>query len=87
MKRVTRLNDLEKLIMCCLIYGDTDKQIAARIGTDINKVRGYNKTLFRKLVVTNRTEAAMLGWQHLLATDTPPNRHTLADYLLMRRWA
>ena len=55
----------EKLVLMCLVTGATDKQIAKRLDLTQAEVRGITKSLFPKLGVHNRTQAATWTWRHI----------------------
>lgn len=55
------LSSRENLILQCLIGGDSNKRIARSIGIAEATVKVHVKAIFRKIRVTNRTQAAIWG--------------------------
>ncbi len=58
---VPRLSTQEKRILSCLIIGDSNKVIGRKIGISEQTVKVNLRTIFRKLRLKNRTQAAIWG--------------------------
>jgi len=62
--RVPRLSARQKLILRCLINGDSNKTIARRIHITEATVKVHVKAILRKIRVHNRTQAAIWAMNH-----------------------
>jgi DNA-binding NarL/FixJ family response regulator len=62
------LNEREREILQLLARGMTNAAIADRLALAEGTVRNYVSSIFAKLNVTDRTQAAALAWQHGLVT-------------------
>lgn len=72
------LTDKEKLVLTHLIDGATDKEIAERTGISIQVIRAHLvKSIFLKLGVRNRTQAAVVAWTRGMTAPGQCNGHTL----------
>jgi DNA-binding CsgD family transcriptional regulator len=60
-QEIPRLSSRQLEILACLIDGDHNKTIAHRLGIELVTVKMHVGLLFKKLGVTNRTKAAVLG--------------------------
>ena len=58
-----KLTDKEMRVLACMIEGDTDKAIAKKTGMALNTVRVHARSLFQKMGVHNRTQAAVWAWE------------------------
>lgn len=58
-KRIASLTPREREILALLAEGDSSKQIALRLGLTAGTVRSYLHTIYEKLGVENRTQAAV----------------------------
>jgi two-component system nitrate/nitrite response regulator NarL len=56
-----QLSPREKLILRCLVEGDSNKRIARRINIAEGTVKVHIKAILRKIGVRNRTQAAIWG--------------------------
>jgi DNA-binding CsgD family transcriptional regulator len=54
--RPTQLTPRVRQVLACLLEGDTDKQVAARLDLSPHTVNQYTKQIFRHFGVTSRTE-------------------------------
>ena len=48
-------------VLACILEGDADKQVAARLGLSVHTVNGYAKEIYRHFGVRGRTEL-MARW-------------------------
>jgi two-component system, NarL family, nitrate/nitrite response regulator NarL len=62
--RVPRLSARQRLILRCLINGDSNKTIARRIHITEATVKVHVKAILRKIRVHNRTQAAIWAMNH-----------------------
>jgi two-component system, NarL family, nitrate/nitrite response regulator NarL len=62
--RVPRLSARQRLILRCLINGDSNKTIARRIHISEATVKVHVKAILRKIRVHNRTQAAIWAMNH-----------------------
>jgi two-component system, NarL family, nitrate/nitrite response regulator NarL len=62
--RVPRLSARQRLIMRCLINGDSNKTIARKIDITEATVKVHIKAILRKIRVHNRTQAAIWAMNH-----------------------
>jgi two-component system, NarL family, nitrate/nitrite response regulator NarL len=69
--RVPRLSARQRLILRCLINGDSNKMIARKIHITEATVKVHVKAILRKIRVSNRTQAAIWGMNHRHTTDCP----------------
>ena len=67
-----QLSTREKLILRCLIEGDSNKIIAQKIDIAETTVKVHVKAIFRKIRVKNRTQAAMWAMKHTPYPDLGP---------------
>ena len=71
-----QLSPREKLILRCLIEGDSNKSIARKIDIAEATVKVHVKAILRKIRVHNRTQAAIWGmnngWQSQTTTPLAP---------------
>lgn len=73
--RILGLNNRERQILNCLALGHTNKMIARDLAMTEATVKLAVKTLFRRLSVNNRTQAAILARQ----CEVVPSSSALAD--------
>jgi len=59
------LSKQERRILAGIIQGKKNKEIAAELGISENTVKNHCVTLYRKLGVRNRTEAAVKFFKQL----------------------
>jgi len=59
--RTPQLSPREKVILCCLAEGDSNKSIARKINITEATVKVHVKAILRKIRVHNRTQAAIWG--------------------------
>jgi DNA-binding NarL/FixJ family response regulator len=69
-----QLSTREKLILRCLIEGDSNKCIARKIDIAEGTVKVHVKTILRKIRVRNRTQAAIWGMNNGSLTRPANNR-------------
>jgi DNA-binding NarL/FixJ family response regulator len=55
------LTDREREILTCIARGDTNSEIAEHLTISLKTVRNHVSSIFNKLQVTNRTQAAIRG--------------------------
>jgi two-component system nitrate/nitrite response regulator NarL len=71
------LSSRERLILRCLIEGDSNKSIARKIGIAEATVKVHVKAILRKIRVHNRTQAAIWGmnngWNSRVLVSIPPS--------------
>lgn len=60
-------------VLCCLLRGDSEKQVAQRLGLSPHTVHGYVKTLHQHLGVASRGELLAAG--HALHLDEEDRGH------------
>jgi DNA-binding NarL/FixJ family response regulator len=53
------LTDREREILACIARGDTNSQIAEQLTISLKTVRNHVSSIFNKLQVTNRAQAAI----------------------------
>lgn len=66
-----QLSSRELSILRCLIGGDSNKHIARKIGIAEATVKVHVKAIFRKIRVSNRTQAAIWGLNNEHLTKSP----------------
>lgn len=66
-----RLSDREKEVLGLMSAGATNREIAARLQVSAETVKRHAATIFRKLEVRNRTEAAQRGREFGLDVPRP----------------
>ena len=68
-------------VLACLLEGDTDKQIATRLGLSPHTVNQYTKQIFRHFGVTSRSELLARwirrGWNNRAAWTRPADEPNL----------
>jgi DNA-binding NarL/FixJ family response regulator len=73
-----QLSPREKMILRCLVDGDSNKSIARKFHIKDGTVKGHVKAILRKIRVHNRTQAAIWGMHDRSLTRTtstnPPPR-------------
>lgn len=70
---VEQLSPREYDVLMLMPYGLSNEQIAARLNLEKQTVKNYTRSMFRKLGVSSRLEAALFAYRHGLADpDTPP---------------
>jgi len=73
---VPQLTRREKLILRCLVEGDSNKSIAKKIDSSLNTVKVHVKAILRKIRVHSRTQAAIWGMRNApylrTSVDTAP---------------
>lgn len=62
---IVRLTSTEKIVLYFIMRGFANKEIATHLGVSPETVRTHVKSLFRKLNVNTRVQAAMWGRKHL----------------------
>jgi two-component system nitrate/nitrite response regulator NarL len=72
--RVPRLSARQRLILRCLINGDSNKTIARRIHITEATVKVHVKAILRKIRVHNRTQAAIWAMNHRSFIPTKENQ-------------
>jgi DNA-binding NarL/FixJ family response regulator len=65
------LSDRERAILQLLAKGFSNAAIADKLALAEGTVRNYVSTIFAKLGVDDRTQAAALAWRHGLVDDNP----------------
>ena len=60
----TRLSPRESEVLTMVAMGLTNAQIAPRLGVTVHAVKFHLASIYRKLGVSNRTEAAVLFTEH-----------------------
>lgn len=75
-KSLDQLTEREKEILERLAAGLTDKQIAAELFLSVNTIRWYNRQIYDKLGVSNRTQAIHLA-RSLRLLETHPTPHQI----------
>ncbi|HET9588543.1 MAG TPA: response regulator transcription factor [Anaerolineales bacterium] len=55
------LTDREREILSCIAHGDTNTEIAEQLSISLKTVRNHVSSIFNKLQVTNRAQAAIRG--------------------------
>ena len=71
------LTDKELLVLACLIHGDTNRIIARKTGISIHTIKAHLlKSIFAKLEVENRTQAAVWAWRHGIDVSIQRNGHS-----------
>ena len=63
------LSQREEQILRCLVRGESNKQIAIRLGITEATVKVHLKSLLRKISCSNRTQAAIWAMNHGLNAD------------------
>jgi len=56
-----KLSAREEEVMAFLIAGRTNREIAAALNLSMSTVKAHLSSMYKKLGVSNRTEAALLG--------------------------
>ena len=69
-KRVQSLTPRQKMVLCYLADGRSNKEIARKLGVIDGTVKAHVKSIMQKLQVHNRTQAAMMAARFGLAA--PP---------------
>lgn len=59
-KRLDSLSGAQRRVLLALASGDLNKQIAADLGVSEATIKAHLSAIFRKLAVTNRTQAILL---------------------------
>jgi DNA-binding NarL/FixJ family response regulator len=62
LQRIERLSERERRVVQLMAAGLANKQIAAELNLSVDTVKGYIKSIFLKLEVQTRTEAAV-AWE------------------------
>ena len=55
------LTHREREILSCLIVGSTNREITAELSISMSTVKAHLSSIYTKLRVSNRTEAALVG--------------------------
>jgi non-specific serine/threonine protein kinase len=61
---VDRLTPQERRVLCLMVDGNTNRQIAAALGVSIRTVTTHTDHIFGKLAVDNRTQAVAIAIRH-----------------------
>jgi DNA-binding NarL/FixJ family response regulator len=69
-----QLSPREKLILCCLVEGDSNKGIARKIDIAEGTVKVHIKAILRKIGVHNRTQAAIWGMNNRSLASRAQNK-------------
>jgi two-component system nitrate/nitrite response regulator NarL len=75
------LSSREKCILCCIVDGGSNKDIARRVGIAEATVKVHVKAILRKIRLHNRTQAAIWALNNaalLALTDARPLAVTVA---------
>jgi DNA-binding NarL/FixJ family response regulator len=67
---LSTLTDREREILALLSVGLSNKAIAARLYLSVRTVEGHLASLYTRLGVHSRTEAALIALQHNLRSKT-----------------
>jgi DNA-binding NarL/FixJ family response regulator len=59
-KRLDSLSGAQRRVLLALAGGDLNKQIAADLGVSEATIKAHLSAIFRKLGVTNRTQAILM---------------------------
>ncbi|TZG27985.1 response regulator transcription factor [Sphingomonas montanisoli] len=59
-KRIDSLSNAQRRVLMALAHGDLNKQIAAELGVTEATIKAHLSAIFRKLGVTNRTQAILM---------------------------
>ena len=59
-KRIESLSNAQRRVLMALANGDLNKQIAAELGVTEATIKAHLSAIFRKLGVTNRTQAILM---------------------------
>ena len=65
------LSEREKQILRCLVEGSSNKVIARRFDITEATVKVHLKAILRKIMVRNRTQAAIWAMEHTQLSETP----------------
>jgi DNA-binding NarL/FixJ family response regulator len=74
--RTEGLSDREAEILALVTQAKSNREIAEMTYLSINTIKSYLRSLFRKLGVRSRTEAALWGVEHGFAVES----HTIDDW-------
>jgi two-component system nitrate/nitrite response regulator NarL len=55
------LTPRERDVLACLTVGKTNREIAAELDLAVTTVKSHLSSVYKKLGVSNRTQAAMVG--------------------------
>ena len=66
------LSTRERELLECIVQGDTEQQIAGRLGISPHTVRTHVKNIYRKLQVHSRAAAVRLAYERHLISTPPP---------------
>ena len=69
-----QLTPREKLILRCLVEGDSNKSIAKKIDSTDTTVKAHVKAILHKIRVQNRTQAAIWGMKNAWHSRTSDGR-------------
>jgi DNA-binding NarL/FixJ family response regulator len=69
---VEQLTERERDVLALLAAGLPNKQIAARLGISEKTVKGHLTSVFRRIGVDDRTQAALWAQRHGLLDDSAP---------------
>jgi two-component system nitrate/nitrite response regulator NarL len=82
-ERISRLSSREIEILKRLVHGDSNKQISRQLDISETTVKVHVKAILRKVRVSNRTQAAIWGLDHLSnpfgIAPSVPEAHVAAD--------
>lgn len=69
------LTHREMAVLVCVMTGKTNREIATELDLNIGTVKGHLSSVYRKLGVYNRTEAALAGLRSFpMSVGTDPSR-------------
>lgn len=66
------LTERESEVLALITQGKSTADIGRALYLSVNSIKTHTRTLFRKIDVTNRTEAALWGVDHGFRPDRPP---------------
>ncbi|MGE0751290.1 MAG: LuxR C-terminal-related transcriptional regulator [Variibacter sp.] len=82
-ERISRLSSREIEILKRLVHGDSNKQISRQLDISETTVKVHVKAILRKVRVSNRTQAAIWGLDHLSnpfgVTASEPDAHIAVE--------
>ena len=71
------MTDRESEVLALITQGKSNAELAELMFISINTVKSYIRSAYRKIGVTNRTQAVLWGTDHGFRPDLQPHR-TLA---------
>ena len=67
----------EMQVLASLMLGKTNREIGRELFVSESSVKTHVTSIFRKLGVSSRTEAAVVGWETFPMLRVLPNHHRL----------